>query len=173
MLISFEVNFTFISELRIADSPHAGKGKALICDFAITKVGLELTENTASKTVPSGDSVRRSAIELLEGIGIPPTMNADTYSFAMLILECITEKQPYPDISRDAKVIHVRIVKRQLPHRPVIQDPKDSKFVSDDLWDLMMRCWREEPETRPTMEHVHSFFADHNRWKAFIYNVSV
>ena len=160
MLISFEVNFTFISELRTADSPHTGKGKALICDFAITIIGLEIIENTISKTMSSGDSVRRSAIELLEGSCVLPTANSDTYSFAMLILECITEEAPYSDISRDATVIHVRLVKRQLPPRPSTQNPKGLRsFVSDDLWDLMVRCWSEKPETRPTMEHVHSFFA--------------
>ena len=132
----------------------------------------EINKTEVSKSASSGDYFRRSALELLEGTDAPPTMNSDTYSFAMLILECITEKQPYPDISRDAKVIHARIVKRQLPHRPVIQDPKDSKFVSDDLWDLMMRCWCEKPETRPTMAHVHSFFADHSGWKASIYDGS-
>ena len=158
VLISLEVNSTFISEPQTADSPHIGKGKALVCDFAITIIGLEIAENTISKTMSSGDSVRRSAIELLEGSGVLPTMNSDTYSFAMLILECITEKAPYSDINRDATVIHVRLVKRHLPPRPGIQCPKDSRnYLSDSLWDLMVRCWSEGPSGRPTMEQVHSF----------------
>jgi len=159
VLISFEVNFTFVSKQRTADSPHAGKGKALICDFAITIIGLESIDNTISKTTSSGDHVRRSAIELLEGSCVLPTANSDTYSFATLILECVTEEAPYSVISRDASVIHVRVVKRQLPPRPSMQNPKGLRnFVSDDLWDLMVRCWSEKPKTRPTMEHVHSFF---------------
>ena len=148
----------FISEPRIADSPHIGKGKALICDFAISTIALEIAENTFSKTMSSGDAVRRSAIELLEGSGVLPTMNSDTYSFAMLILECITERAPYHDITRDATVVHVRLVKRHLPPRPGTQNLKDLRNnLSDDLWDLMVRCWSEGPSSRPTMEHVHSF----------------
>ena len=124
----------------------------------------DITENTISKTVSSGDVVRYSAIELIEGGSVPATMHSDTYSFAMLILECITEEVPFSSLSRDAAVIHARVAKRQSPPRPGIQNPEDPKnSVSDGLWDLMMRCWSIKPEDRPTMEYVHSFFADHNR----------
>lgn len=74
----------------------------------------------------------------------------------MLILECITEKIPFYEHSRDAAVIHVRLSKKQYPPRPGGPDPRNR--VSDGLWDLMGRCWQVEPNRRPTMEHVHSFF---------------
>ena len=74
----------------------------------------------------------------------------------MLVLECVTEEVPFSDLSRDAAVIHARISKRRCPPRPDGPDPKNR--VSDDLWDLMMRCWAVKHEGRPTMEQVHSFF---------------
>jgi hypothetical protein len=116
----------------------------------------ESNENTASKTVSSGDFVRYSAPELIENQNVPATTHSDTYSFAMLVLECITEAVPFSNIVRDAAVIHTRIGKRQCPPRPDGQDPKNR--VSDGLWDLMIRCWAVQPDLRPTMEHVHSFF---------------
>jgi hypothetical protein len=74
----------------------------------------------------------------------------------MLIIECITEKVPFSNLSRDAAVIDARIRKRQYPPRPDGQDPRNR--VSDGLWDLMMRCWSIKPDDRPTMEYVHSTF---------------
>jgi len=116
----------------------------------------EANDNTISKTVSSGDTVRYSAPELIRDNNASATIHSDTYSFAMLILECITEEVPFPNLSRDAAVIHARISKEQCPPRPDGQDPKHS--VSDGLWELMMRCWSAKPDRRPTMEYVHSFF---------------
>ena len=79
------------------------------------------------------------------------TKSSDAYSFALLILESITEKRPFYQLSRDAAVIHARIAKKQCPPRP-------KTHVSDDLWSLMERCWSVEPDKRPTMENIHSFF---------------
>ena len=118
----------------------------------------EITESTISKTVSSGDVVRYGATELIEDNNVSPTTYSDTYSFALLILECITEEIPFSNLSRDAAVIHARISKRQCPPRPDGQDPKN--YVSNGLWDLMMRCWSTQPDLRPKMEHVHSFFLD-------------
>jgi len=118
----------------------------------------DISENTISKTVSSGDVVRFQAPELIENNNGHPTTHSDTYSFAMLILQCITEEVPFFNLTRDAAVIHARISKRQYPPRPDGQDKKNS--VSDSLWDLMMRCWSVKPDHRPTMELVHRFFLD-------------
>lgn len=126
----------------------------------------EITESTGPKAVSSGDGVRYSAPELLGDMNhftvthpdtyLRPTTCSDTYSFAMLILECITEKMPFSNLSRDDAVIHARIGRRQLPPRPDGQDPKNR--VSDDLWTLMVNCWTIKPGQRPTMEDIHNFF---------------
>ena len=118
----------------------------------------EMNENTISKTVSSAAIVRYAAPEVIENNTVFATTHSDTYSFAMLILECITEEVPFSNISRDAAVIHARISKKQCPLRPDGQDGKNR--VSDDLWDLMKRCWSVKPEQRPTMELVHRFFLD-------------
>lgn len=116
----------------------------------------ENNDTTVSKTLASRDVVRYSAPELLENNNVHPTVYSDTYSFAMLILECITEETPFANLSSDAAVIHARISKRQYPTRPDGQSGKGT--VSDDLWDQMMRCWHTKPNERPTMENVHTFF---------------
>ena len=109
-----------------------------------------------AKTVSSADIVRYAAPELIETDNFSATMESDTYSFAMLIVECITEDVPFSNITRDAAVIHARINKKQRPPRP--DGPEERKYVSDGLWELMNRCWSLKPDLRPTMDHVHSFF---------------
>ena len=121
----------------------------------MAKIVQESAEITISKTA-SGDALRYLAPELIENNNASATTESDTYSFAMLILECITEKVPFNGLTRDAAVIHTRITKKQCPPRPSGQDPKNR--VSDGLWDLMKRCWSVAHNQRPTMEQVHGFF---------------
>lgn len=118
----------------------------------------EANDGTVSKSVSSQGIVRYAAPEVIEHNNISATMHSDTYSFAMLILECITEEVPFSYITRDAAVIHARINKKQFPPRP---DGQDGKYcVSNELWDLMKRCWSFKPDQRPTMEVVHQFFLE-------------
>ena len=116
----------------------------------------EISENAMSKTVSSGDAVRYAAPELIEDNSAPPTKSSDTFSFGMLILECITEEVPYSNLPRDAQVMHARTTKKQCPSRPDGKEPRNR--VSDGLWELMMRCWSIDPSQRPGMEYVQNFF---------------
>jgi len=129
------------------------EGEPQICDFGIAKVFHETHENTVSKTMSPATNVRYAAPELIEHNDFRATTYSDTYSFALLILECITEAPPFSNIPRDAKVIHARISKRQSPLRP-----DGEHRIPDDLWGLMSRCWSFVPEPRPPMEEVHRFF---------------
>ena len=119
----------------------------------------EISENAISKTFASRDIIRYSAPELAEASNVPPTTHSDIYSFAMLILQCITEKVPFFHLSCDTAVIHARFVKNQLPPRPGGWDSESN--ISDELWYLMESCWSARPDHRPTMEHVHGFFMNH------------
>ncbi|KAF9778755.1 kinase-like domain-containing protein [Thelephora terrestris] len=136
------------------------EGEPQICDFGIA--GIMTAEKDDSGSVsskePSGEVARYAAPELIIHKGSTATTHSDTYSFAMLILECITEAVPFPDIIDDAGVIHARISKRQTPPRPSGQE--SGNHISDNLWHLMHRCWSIEPHKRPTMEHVHHFFLE-------------
>jgi len=113
-------------------------------------------EGTSTPRRLSGDIVRYAAPELLENISAHATTSSDVCSFAMLVLECITEEIPFSNLSRDAVVVHARVSRRESPPRPDGQSTKGQ--VSDGLWDLMTRCWAYQPDRRPAMEDVHGFF---------------
>ena len=131
-----------------------GKGEPRICDSGMAQIVEEIGNST--QTANSRDDARYAAPEQIENSGVTATKEADTCSFGMLILECITEKRPFYNYSRDALVLHARIAKKLCPPRPDGQDQRNR--VSDELWELMMRCWSARPDHRPTMEQVHSFF---------------
>ena len=108
-------------------------------------------EVTRSKT-GSFTVTRYAAPELIEHNDGSITTHSDTFSFAMLILECITEVPPFSNIASDAAVFHARISKGQIPVRP-----DGEHHIPDGLWDLMKRCWSFVPRERPSMNDVHHF----------------
>jgi serine/threonine protein kinase len=117
----------------------------------------ESNDNTVSKTVSSASIVRYAAPEVIKVNGPSATFQSDTYSFAMLMLECITELPPFYYITRDAAVIHTRITKGQHPLPP---DLKKEDPAFGQYWDLMKECWSDKPEGRPGMGIVHTRLLD-------------
>jgi serine/threonine protein kinase len=109
----------------------------------------EVTEKSASTTLTAAGSARWLAPELIEGSIASPTLTADTYSFAMAILELLTCKHPFADLKRDASVIHNIVVLKKMPIRPDAQ-----RWLSDDLWELMRECWSTDAQARPRMSVV-------------------
>jgi len=122
------------------------KGEARICDFGMSKVIEEVTERSASATLTAGGSARWMAPELIEGEA--PTMEADTYSFAMAILELLTRKHPFADCKTTAAVIYGIVVQNKTPSRP------EGYWLTDKLWELMHMCWQKDTSSRPTMNKV-------------------
>jgi serine/threonine protein kinase len=112
----------------------------------------EITKKSAAATLTAAGSARWLAPELLEGSIASPTFPADTYSYAMVILELLTGKHPFANLKRDASVIHNIVVLKQIPIRP--EDPHVKRWLSDDLWELMRKCWSSEALARPLMSYV-------------------
>jgi serine/threonine protein kinase len=133
--------------------------EAKICDFGMSKIMEEVTDISASKSLTTNEgSARYVAPELIEANEASTTMASDTYSFAMLILECVTQKAPFANLKRDAAVIHAIVNKKQCPARP--DNPEAQRWITDELWELMKKCWSTAPSARPTMEEVHTFFVN-------------
>ncbi|CAA7267978.1 unnamed protein product [Cyclocybe aegerita] len=102
--------------MKCANILVSAKGEARICDFGMSKVIEEVTEKSASAALTEGGSARWLAPELIEGKS--PSKAADTYSFAMALLELLTGKYPFADCKRDATVIRKIVVLKQMPARP-------------------------------------------------------
>lgn len=46
----------------------------------------------------------------------------------------------------------MEIFKGQLPHRP--EGSRPQRWLSDELWMLMVACWTKEADGRPSMAEV-------------------
>lgn len=126
----------------------------------MSKLIEEVTETSASATLTASGSARWLAPEVIEGKVSSPTMAADTYSYAMAILELLTGKHPFADYRRDAQVIFSIVVQKQTPPRPV--DNGACLWLSDGLWSLMQGCWHKDAQSRPTMAQVTSHMTEMN-----------
>ncbi|NWS71263.1 ROS1 kinase, partial [Crotophaga sulcirostris] len=74
------------------------------------------------------------------------TNRSDVWAFGVLVWEVLTlGEQPYPGFSNTEVLHHVRLGGR-------LESPNN---CSDDLCDLMTRCWAQEPHNRPTFSYIH------------------
>ncbi|TCD67662.1 hypothetical protein EIP91_012172 [Steccherinum ochraceum] len=128
------------------------EGEACISDFGMSRIIEDVTEQTVSAILTSTGSARWLAPELIMTETAPFTLACDTYSFAMTILECLTNQSPFASLKRDAQVIHRLMTDRLPPERPQTED--SVKWISDELWVLMIECWSYQPEDRPLMQDV-------------------
>lgn len=117
----------------------------------MSKVIEEVTEKSASATLTEGGNARWMAPELIEGN--TPTIEADTYSYAMAILELLTGKHPFSDCKTTAAVIYEIVLHKRMPSRPQVLQA----WLSDGLWELMGACWQEDAASRPSMAQVTSY----------------
>lgn len=117
----------------------------------MSKIIEDVTERTAFSTLTEGGSARWLAPELIEGRAARGK-EADVYSFAMAVLELLSEKHPYPECKLDAQVIHRIVVQNVPPERP--KNKAAEVWLSDDLWNLLQHCWHKDATGRPSMKEV-------------------
>ncbi|KAF9526297.1 hypothetical protein CPB83DRAFT_493148 [Crepidotus variabilis] len=114
-------------------------GQACVCDFHMSNLSGEI----APREGLSSQSPRWASKETLSGQ--PPTMESDVYSFGISILELITGDRPYANVDSEAKVTNM-IMSQTAQTRP--RDESSMNLLSDELWGLMLQCWRDPP-SRP------------------------
>ncbi|KAH9171467.1 kinase-like domain-containing protein [Lactarius sanguifluus] len=127
---------------------RGGDGHACLADFGCARV--EEVEVTGPTEALTYGSTRWLAPELMtQSNYVPTTRNTDVWSFGMLCVEIFTDNVPFNLIPNEA-FIPLVIRDGTLPTRPEGND----KGLTDAMWDLMNRCWRREPESRPKMPEI-------------------
>ncbi|XP_077343180.1 proto-oncogene tyrosine-protein kinase ROS isoform X1 [Lithobates pipiens] len=93
--------------------------------------------------------VRWMALEsLIDGIF---TNRSDVWSFGVLLWELFTlGQQPYQGYSNMEVLHYVRSGRRM--------DSPDN--CPDDIWDLILKCWMQDPIKRPSFSHIHKQLED-------------
>jgi len=72
--------------------------------------------------------------------------SADMYSFAIVLWELLTQKDPFPEVDSWANLIEVVVTQEQRPEIP--------KECPTRLRKLITACWAQDPASRPTFEQI-------------------
>ncbi|TDL23005.1 kinase-like protein [Rickenella mellea] len=132
---------------------------ACLGDFGLSRFR-DFIESTLGSTTGNGTgTVRWQAPELLhndnDGALVYASQESDMYSFGCVCIEVMTDEPPFAELKRDGAVV-LAVSKGQKPQRPT--GDCVSRGLNDSLWELMMRCWDDEPNRRPTTEYAVGYF---------------
>ena len=138
-------------------------GNARITDFSLAQDTLGVI------SMPERWSMRWTAPEILAESGAPST-EADVFSFGMVMVEvgsddttavrpprvnCIFTSPRYktftgavPFSDRNSSAVMIAIIRGKRPPRPA------HSTLTGGLWELMNRCWDQNPHNRPRMLEV-------------------
>ncbi|KAH8795204.1 kinase-like domain-containing protein [Flagelloscypha sp. PMI_526] len=124
-----------------------------LADFGITSLICTNTVTTDLATITSTKgSSRWMAPEVFDPASYKDSTRVraaprDVYAFACTSLEVMTGKPPFPE--RPEPAVMVSVLQGERPERP-----QQSESLTDELWNLIERCWTQKPEARPTFDDI-------------------
>ncbi|KAJ3504598.1 hypothetical protein NLJ89_g7854 [Agrocybe chaxingu] len=126
------------------------ENSASLSDFGLSQVVSEFvgTPYMTSKVAEAG-AIRWKAPELFVGDDrrLTKAKACDIYSFGCIVHEVISGYLPYFDIENDYQVM-IQKMTHIPPARPA------SGLLTNEIWDFIQLCWREEPNWRPEAMQV-------------------
>lgn len=135
-------------------------GNARLTGFGLASIVLG---NLSAVSLPDADSIiatKWAAPEISKGG--PVTIEGDVFAFAMAVAEVRTRGAFERGASQS---VHLE---QTFTERPLYlgfydalstgERPRQPATLSDDLWNLMQRCWNQEPQKRPTTFELVDFF---------------
>jgi len=106
--------------------------------------GFELTTEGWRWVAPELMSMEAESVPLL-------TEATDAWSFSMTIIEIFSKRIPFSHLKVDASVILFVVKGGRHKREHFVQ-------INDDIWRMLEKCWNIEPNRRPSMHSLFSFF---------------
>lgn len=119
-------------------------GRARITDFGLVTV-IQNVGSVKDISNHQGNTSRWTAPEILNETA-SYSEDADIFSFAMVMIEVYTGAVPFNPATPAAAMLAIMSGKR--PQRPA------HTAFTNDLWELMQRCWAQHPGSRPDASGV-------------------
>ncbi|KAF7300160.1 Kinase-like protein [Mycena kentingensis (nom. inval.)] len=131
------------------------RGRALLCDFGLSKVKADITSRTTTASSPPSTTTSGSrnwmAPELLVGAS-GPRFSSDIYAFGMTIYELYTDTTPFSTLAFDSFIeVVYRIGIR--PYQPRAEEGEAPR-MTDAIWAIAERCWVKSASARPGVREV-------------------
>ena len=128
---------------------------AKVADFGIAKAHGHTLMTTAGATqkAPGGQGTPAyMAPELFRGLpDAGMDEKCDAYSYGVMLWECFTGRVPWDWMANHLQVIFaVAVEGSRLP----LPDASESCGVTEELRDLVLQCWKEDPASRPRFKDV-------------------
>ncbi|OCF45644.1 TKL/TKL-CCIN protein kinase [Kwoniella heveanensis CBS 569] len=123
---------------------------AIICDFGLSQLKMDFTSKSqelSDEPAPTAGTLRWQSPERLTG-GVLTREN-DVYAYAMSVYEVLTGTVPFGYI--DDNVVRKDIMTFVVSGGVRPSRPKD---VETGLWNLITKCWTQDPVQRPTFVEI-------------------
>ena len=144
------------AELRcFSPTPFIFQGNILVdktCHARIADFGLTILSDSMIPSLGTqGGTVRWMSPELLDSGAQDrqPTRYSDCYALGMVIYEVISLCMPFH--RHQNSVIPGKVVQGDRPERP---KGVDGVQFTNDMWEMLERCWAPKPGNRPRIEDV-------------------
>ena len=121
---------------------------ARLADFGLLTI---VSDSTTSNSFIQGGTVRWMSPELF-GLEIQDhrrTKHSDFYALGMVVYEVLSGRMPFYQYVN--LVIPGRVVGGDRPKRP---RGTEGVWFTDDVWEVLGRCWNPQPGNRPNIEDV-------------------
>jgi len=130
---------------------NSGDFVVKVTDFGVAKKMLptfkdKTMQNTNDMTAETG-TYRWMAPEVIRHE--PYSFEADVYSFALIMWQLITHEDPFEPLSQLLAAGRVAIEEARPPF---------PKGAPSSLVELIVKCWSEKPQDRPTMADILQFY---------------
>jgi serine/threonine protein kinase len=131
-----------------------GNGHACLADFGFLAIVSDPANPTASSSYAIGGTTRWMSPELLtlnqSGLkNSRPTKQSDCYALGMVIYEVLSGRAPFSQFHH--YVVIRKVVDGERPERP---KGAEGAWFSNELWQMLTRCWATKPKSRPSVAAV-------------------
>ncbi|KIK64864.1 hypothetical protein GYMLUDRAFT_258825 [Collybiopsis luxurians FD-317 M1] len=124
-----------------------------LADFGLSVVTTEsqIWSNVTTTNIRGATRWMAPELQIPDGAGklASNRPSTDVYAFGCTIIEILTLQPPFNDKKTDGAIIHSLLIGER-PNRPQRND-----WCTDSLWELMNRCWTQDPSARPISQEIH------------------
>ncbi|KXN81687.1 RGS domain-containing serine/threonine-protein kinase A [Leucoagaricus sp. SymC.cos] len=122
--------------------------RAMLADFGISHV----PTTPLDTTMDIAGTFNWMAPELFND-GVLPTRESDIWAFSCTCYEMMTYKRPYHGLRQPFQVVGA-LVRGEIPRRPKRGEGTHEGYKTDEIWNMMEKCWFKDPKSRPKSDEI-------------------